>query len=64
MPKKSATKSRPSASMKKSKSAGIKDLPMKSRNAGKVVGGGTRAPKDPAPTESLSLNFTKLQTGY
>jgi hypothetical protein len=55
MPKKTATK-------KKSKSAGIKDLPMKSRNANAVVGGGTRKPAEPKPTESISLSYTKIQT--
>jgi hypothetical protein len=63
MPKKSATKGPRSASAKRPKSDRMTDLPMQARNADAVVGGGTRKPKDPAPTESISFNFTKIQTG-
>jgi hypothetical protein len=55
MPKKSATKSRPSTGAKKSKSDGIQDLPMKGRHvrgADKVVGG------------ELSLSYGKVQVEY
>jgi len=55
MPKKSATKSRPSTSAKKPKSAEIQDLPMKGhhvRGAESVRGG------------EISLNYGKVQVEY
>lgn len=67
MPKKSATKGPRSTSAKKPKSAGMKDLPMKAHgvaSAEAVRGGGTRAPKEPAPSSQVSLNFTKVQMEY
>jgi hypothetical protein len=44
----------------------IGDLPIDSRSldaATKVLGGGTRKPTpDPRPTESISINYTKIAT--